>query len=406
MSEQKQRWTKRATSRPSQDQRRRSETDSTLRSRRSRSAGVVLGAAILGGATLHQPWVNAKTTVKRTVKPPALSASPPKTVRSASLATVPPAPALREGEPVPQALVRELFSDSQGVSSDIVVGQVPGGFPAAFPLPAGSTVLGGSIVSFAQQELTQQTVIGVFRSTEQVTTVRAFFAKELPAAGWKQPAWGSQQTGGFEAKNDQQDYVPWCAGTMSVNIQLRPTASVAPATASDPAATSIRIVVSPNNFCATPVPTTSPDVALVALPTLKAPAGMTMQSTGSAGYGEFATSGAVAKTDLTPAALLDHFDAQLVNARWQQTAKLSGPIGARATYTTNVSARTVKGTLLIVSPSDGTVALTLTRGETQGPFGITPPTIQPFPAGVPTPVLAPATTVAVPPPVVTTRAPS
>ncbi len=300
-----------------------------------------------------------------------------------SLATLPASPALTAGDSVPFELVNDLFFDTYS-TGDIVVGKLPGGFPAELPVPPNSSVLGGMTVRYGQQTGAPLNVIGVLRNPLPVSGVMSFFAKELAAAGWQQPK-GPDSGGGFDTA--PQSFLPWCKGSTSLTIQTRQLAQ----------ATSIKIMVVDSSgnsfaysFCLGP-PTSQQQPPPQILPKLVPPSGVELQSFGSGVSGEYASSNAQAKTAVSPADLLNHFDAQLQAAGWKLNTKLGGPVGARASYNVPFGNKTIPGTLLIISHQDGFVTLSLTRGAIDGPFGAGP-TFPPAPAPVLVPAPSPQTT--------------
>jgi hypothetical protein len=352
--------------------------------RLSRWYGAVVGLSLvtvgLSLSNLGVAEAKTPTTKKKSSKPAFTS----------GIATLPPAPALKLGESVPVALVNGLFFDGFS-TGEIVVGKLPGGFPANFPVIPGSTVLGGmSSVYGAELGNPNKSLIGVLQTSASPESVAAFLQRELTKAGWTQPV-GPNQGGGFDGSN-AFNYLPWCSDSAFMNLQPRKLEN----------STLIRVMVNTvqpgfGGPCGSPI-TTAP--TLKPLPKLTAPAGVVLKANGSGGYGDFATSNASARTTVSVSDLLNHFDAQLVAAGWKQTKLAAGPVGARASYDVSLDGKIVPASLLIISPEDGTVTLTLTRGAVNNGF---PGTVVPYPVPamtVPVPAIAPPTTQ--PPPLLTT----
>lgn len=286
-----------------------------------------------------------------------LSSPTLRTLLAVFLAAASRAGAQTASESIPVSLVNALFGGGgREIRTLYFVGVVPPGWPSTLTPPAPATVLG------ATQGRRQLTAVFVDSVTRDPLPA---YERRLRDAGWSRPAMQSLMfgRGGFQSGDGRMPF--WCSDAGRVTTNLRPAAG---------SASYLRIVYEsmPRGTCA-PAPDSmpfgregDPRLTLLAIPPLYAPPGLRSEGGGGGSGGtSINASTRFDSTTMTPAALLDHYGAQLASAGWTAFPVSVNPSFASQLFEARDALKRSWHGVLIVMPTGTTrdVTLIMTRPD-------------------------------------------
>jgi hypothetical protein len=204
------------------------------------------------------------------------------------------------------------------IDTTIWIGQLPAEPPLPLPIPDGARIIGSMQGPYTSLEV----LLDVDRTFSEV---REFYQEALEADGWTTPE-GASMGGGFVDVPFEVDTFCLDQGDAYLTLSGRDM---------EGGTTDVRISLTmPAEYtpCDAQVAGQPPDLYRL-LPALTSPIGAQTQS-GGAGSGDgYAEASTTLRTSLSPAEVLDHYDAQLASAGWKLTSSESTETFGWSTWT-------------------------------------------------------------------------